>query len=459
MIKKPSSASIKLFLLIFLPSLLIFLGITMSFLFQESKAKQKVLMAKKVQTVEKLRRIANDEIKTIISDLFFLSVHQNLRQVLENDKPILWQKLANEFNNFSSTSMRYDQIRFLNETGMEQIRINFNKNNSVVVSKDKLQNKVKRYYFIDTFALEPGRIFVSPFDLNIEKGQIEQPLKPMIRFGTPVKDLSGQKRGIVLLNYFGTKLISNLERALSDSADSFELLNSKGYWLKGQNPEDEWGFMYENRKDKTLAKRYPETWKKILAKNDGQFINDQGLYTFTTILPLGDGMLSSTGSTDAYQKSKSMISREGYFWKIITHIPSEDIKALKIDILYNWLPYLGAISILIVFLSLAFSMALSQRKNAIEAKLQKEKLQGVIEMAGAVCHEMNQPLMCISGFAELLEDDLSADPIQKENLSEIKKQVEKLGTITSKLMAVTKYKTKKYLKGNIIDIEAASKAK
>jgi len=66
--------------------------------------------------------------------------------------------------------MRYDQIRFLNETGMEQIRINFNKNNPFIVSEDKLQNKAKRYYFTDTFALEPGRIFISPFDLNIEPG-------------------------------------------------------------------------------------------------------------------------------------------------------------------------------------------------------------------------------------------------------------------------------------------------
>jgi len=57
------------------------LGIAMSFLVQESKSKQEILMAKQIQTVEKLRRIANDEIKTIISDLFFLSVHQNLRQV------------------------------------------------------------------------------------------------------------------------------------------------------------------------------------------------------------------------------------------------------------------------------------------------------------------------------------------------------------------------------------------
>ena len=31
--------------------------------------------------------------------------------------------------------------------------------------------------------------------LNIEGGQIERPLKPMLRFGTPVFDINGYKKG------------------------------------------------------------------------------------------------------------------------------------------------------------------------------------------------------------------------------------------------------------------------
>ena len=66
-----------------------------------------------------------------------------------------------------------------------------------------LQNKEGRYYFKDTIQPEKGEVFVSPFDLNIERGEIERLLKPMNRFGTPVFDITGRKRGIVLLNYFG----------------------------------------------------------------------------------------------------------------------------------------------------------------------------------------------------------------------------------------------------------------
>jgi signal transduction histidine kinase len=87
---------------------------------------------------------------------------------------------------------------------------------------------------------------------------------------------------------------------------------------------------------------------------------------------------------------------------------------------------------------------------------EKEKLSAVIQTAGAVCHEMNQPIMAIMGFAELLQEDLQENNVQKKNLKEIKKQVGRLGSITNKLMTITRYKTKGYLSAEIIDIDAAS---
>ena len=49
-----------------------------------------------------------------------------------------------------------------------------------------LQNKKDRYYFQDTMTLEKGQIFISKLDLNMENGVLEQPIKPMLRLGTPV---------------------------------------------------------------------------------------------------------------------------------------------------------------------------------------------------------------------------------------------------------------------------------
>ncbi len=84
------------------------------------------------------------------------------------------------------------------------------------------------------------------------------------------------------------------------------------------------------------------------------------------------------------------------------------------------------------------------------------KLQGVLEMAGAICHELNQPLMSISGYSELLLMDIPENKPQYTNIKKIKGQIDRLGEITRKLMTITRYKTKGYLKGKIIDINEAS---
>jgi signal transduction histidine kinase len=99
---------------------------------------------------------------------------------------------------------------------------------------------------------------------------------------------------------------------------------------------------------------------------------------------------------------------------------------------------------------------ISGHKRAESERIQKEKLQGIMEMAGAVCHEMNQPLMGIHGYSELISMDMSEnDPLQG-NVAKMKEQVDKLGEITQKLMKITRYETKDYLNGKIVDIDKAA---
>ena len=92
-----------------------------------------------------------------------------------------------------------------------------------------------------------------------------------------------------------------------------------------------------------------------------------------------------------------------------------------------------------------------------DALLEKEKLQTVFEMAGAVCHEMNQPLQVLSGVAELLMLDIKKSDPDYEKFAAIMEQTERMGVITKKLMKITRYETKKYLKTKIVDIDKSSK--
>ena len=57
---------------------------------------------------------------------------------------------------------------------------------------------------------------------------------------------------------------------------------------------------------------------------------------------------------------------------------------------------------------------------------------------------------------ELLMMDVPEDAPLYASVEAIKAQIERMGTITKKLMTITQYKTKDYLKGKIVDLEKAS---
>ncbi len=98
---------------------------------------------------------------------------------------------------------------------------------------------------------------------------------------------------------------------------------------------------------------------------------------------------------------------------------------------------------------------ITQRKKAEEIIQDRSKFQGVLEMAGAVSHELNQPMQVVSIISEMLMADFKQDHSNYENIKTIKEQTMRMGTITEKLMRVTRYETKDYLKGKIIDIDRA----
>jgi len=85
----------------------------------------------------------------------------------------------------------------------------------------------------------------------------------------------------------------------------------------------------------------------------------------------------------------------------------------------------------------------------------REKLQGVLEMAGAVCHELNQPLQIVSGFSEMLLMDLEPSDPNYKMINTIKTGIDRIGELTHKIMKITHYQSKPYLKSNIVDIDQA----
>ena len=203
--------------------------------------------------------IIHREVKFVESDLVYLANQAILLDFLAG-RAGSKKELQDEYVLFCRYRVVYDQIRYLDALGHERVRVNANFGQPVAVPERELQSKADRYYFSEALRLNRGQVFCSPFDLNIEHDQIERPLKPVIRFATPVFDRNGSKRGILILNYPGGALLGKMADVTAGFAGSVWLLNREGGLPpRPDPPEEEWGFMLGH--DHSFSTAYPEEWR------------------------------------------------------------------------------------------------------------------------------------------------------------------------------------------------------
>ena len=448
-------------LMIFLPLLALIVGVGAVVYFNQVAAQMTVIQQRELNTVDLQKKYIIADITMISSDLFYLSQMRMLGEFLETKGTISAKhitNLAEDFLHLSNSRKIYDQIRLLDENGMEIVRINFNEGNPGIVSDDKLQNKVKRYYFPETLVLDKGQIFMSPFDLNIEQGQIEklkmsttvssdtgfdniwikakhgEYVKPMMRFGTPVFDRQGRKRGIILLNYFGANLLRKINEFSNSRNSKSMLLNSDGYWLKGQSPEDEWGFMYKNGKELTFGKVYPKAWQQIQSRQKGQFKTSQGLFTFSTVYPLLQGQILNSGSDDAFAVSIINLYAKEYNWKIVSHIPIAILYSARNTLLVQLCAVSGLLIILCAIGSLGLAWNITKRKRGEEERekllkalaTKNEELESIVYVSS---HDLRSPLINIQGYSTELEYSCNEAAALAEDTRIPKEIAEKLSTV------------------------------
>ena len=366
---------------------------------EEVKPVRNNLKRQAASTVYLQKNKIGNNFSPVIADLLFFAEQAQLLKLFASPGDHR-EALEKDLALFSRVSRIYDQVRILDSSGMESIRINLLKDSSLVVPDNQLQFKGDRYYFKETFSLKKGEVYVSPLDLNIENDRIEQPLKPTIRFGTPIFDTSGRKQGIIVFNYLAENLIRNLKELSSGSPGQHMLLNRDGYWLVSDTAADEWGFMYENKRQKTFGNSYPEAWRTINAADNGQFITSDGLFTFATVHPLS----SVAESLSAGSIAANGTPGQDYRWKIVSFIPAPLLHA-ETSIIRN--KYISIFIVLLLLLAvgswIAAEKVFARRQNEIDLLLYSENLEKEVHKRTAELEETAKSLQNELHARNLLE--------------------------------------------------------
>jgi two-component system NtrC family sensor kinase len=120
-----------------------------------------------------------------------------------------WRLVEEEFLQTIRDTRSYYQVRFISTDGMENLRVNHVDGQMRLVPQDELQYKGDRYYVQEALTLPSGATYISHLDFNEEHGQLEMPLRLVVRVATTVW-CEEQLRGLVVINVFGEQLLQTL---------------------------------------------------------------------------------------------------------------------------------------------------------------------------------------------------------------------------------------------------------
>ena len=96
---------------------------------------------------------------------------------------------------------------------------------------------------------------------------------------------------------------------------------------------------------------------------------------------------------------------------------------------------------------------ITAQKQLEDEQMNRVKLEGVIEMAGTVAHEINSPLFAALGTAQLLQDDCDDEQIIRE-IEVIVRNLQDISKLTKKMTTMTSFETKSYVGDTtIVDLQ------
>jgi signal transduction histidine kinase len=433
--------------LIFLPLALVAVAIMLLLYRAQSEASLGAVQTAEQKNTEIAQQRFIATLTTVVSDLRFLAQDPTLRRWLADDNPVTRADLGNEYLAFVATKGLYDKVRFIDLTGRERIRANWNKGDPRLVTGDELQDKGIRYFVRETLKLRPGQIYVSPFDLNVDNGEIEQPINPTLRLSTMVYDPAGLPRGMIVLNYLGQRILDRITAMSTAGRDRLWLVNDKGYWLLGPRPELEWSFMFPDREQETLGALYPYAWERMQGgAGAGQFMGEAGLFTYVKLPPVLSGTMADVpGAPEGVAPALPG-------WTLLALVPRSvidaDLATLKQRSITAALVLMLLFAIGSGFLALYWE---ERRRAEVQTKALNERLARdnaeldavnteLEAFSYSVSHDLRAPLRAIDGFSKALQEDYAdrLDAAGVGYLQRVRQAAQRMGLLIDDLLQLAR---------------------
>ncbi|WP_448212824.1 hypothetical protein [Colwellia sp. MEBiC06753] len=272
-----------------------------------------------------------------------------------------WEnRLAAIFTSLAGNYADIMQLRLIDaNSGKELVRVDLLGNSIKRIPAAKLQNKFEHDYVQQTIKLSEGTIYTSELNLNRENGAIEYPLKPTIRFATPIYDQNNQLQTLLVINVTPRQLIDTLQ-SISNSHDAqFLLLDQDGHII--EHPNANLQFTKDLSPETTLTSVYqnlPWHWQNLsLLKQQ-----DEASYlSYSQTLKFAPAAI---GGASQFQ--------------LINMFPRDDFDALLFD---KRLSSLGYLAVFILGVAVVSTFLFSYTRSLAQLRRTRTEFEAIIQGA------------------------------------------------------------------------------
>ncbi len=308
----------------FIPPVFIIGGVMSAYFFMDFGEEKRLIAAKEELNVNILEHDIQNDLSNIADDLRLLSSHFELRDFLNTDSAPKLDALIEEFISFSELKKIFDQVRLLDHSGLEVVRISYRGGHAEPVPIEGLQNRNK-HYFNKIQKLAEGEVYLSPFDFEVKDNDIGQPVKTIFRVGIPLFDQKGRRKGVLLLNILSSSFLKHLSGHASKESNHYLFVGSDNFYFSRPENASNWRLV-DTYESEPFHLKYPEVWEKIEQEISGQFFTEKGVVTFESIFPYQAVKPDNFPRPGKRKTLGNDFEMERISWKLISIVPTEFLK-------------------------------------------------------------------------------------------------------------------------------------
>lgn len=295
------------------------------------------------------------------NDILFLNKLSSLTKLLDITGASAFRNqqakvLQGDLLEFIRENSAYYKLEYIDETGQEITGVFFDGTEYGIISDQNLQDLFTRSYFGQTTSLDVDEVLISPLELNIKNGVLENrgnvgnPIYvPVIRYTTPLFDSALNRKGILTSSVYADYFLDRIRRFQREGEKVF-LIDDAGYYLAHPQRSKEFGFILN--KDDNFYQDYPDVSPDILEDfSQRQTETSDYLFSFRHIYP-------TLGSFELYKGSEKILGKNSaadYYWTLVAVSDKSDMQRVSADLKQNfWISLLlfGLINAVIIFLVL-----------------------------------------------------------------------------------------------------------